>query len=80
MATAAELFEQYRRDWDAALCPCIACLLNACPEGEREALNALLGEHLATSSTPPWSAAQLARFEERVADAIAPMFAERPSN
>jgi hypothetical protein len=78
--TAAELFEQYRADWNAALCPCITCLLNACPEAEREALNALLGEHLATSPTPPYSEAQLRRFEVRVADAIAPLFAERPSN
>lgn len=70
MATAAELFDAYHRDWDAALCPCITCLLNACPEGEREALNALLDEHLATSPTPPWSPPQIARFEERVAAAL----------
>lgn len=63
--TAASLYEEFRRDWNAALSPCVACLLARCPAGEVDALHELLDAGLTELSTPPYSPVQLRRLAER---------------
>lgn len=68
--TAIDLFDDYRRDWEAALNPCLDCLLRSCPESEREALHALVENHLMTAATPPYSPVQMRRTREKVAPIV----------
>jgi hypothetical protein len=67
--TAVALFTEYRKDWDAALNPCIHCLYESCPESEQPALQALLDHYLDSDEgfkTPPYSPVQMRRQQEKL--------------
>lgn len=66
--TAADLFEEYRKDHDAALEPCIYCLIDRCPPEQEEQLRALLEMWLDSDRyrTPPYSPVQSRRLQERI--------------
>lgn len=64
--TAASLYEEFRRDWNAALRPCVTCLLARCPAGEVDALHERLEAGLTELPTPPYSLVQRRRLAERV--------------
>lgn len=67
--TADDLFDEYVKDWNAALNPCMACLLERCPEDELPALNALIDYYLSSDGsckTPPYSPVQARRLHEKM--------------
>jgi hypothetical protein len=64
--TATDLFDEFRRDEEAALRPCLHCLLERCPDGERASLDTLLDDWLMSASSPPYSPVQLRRLSEKI--------------
>jgi hypothetical protein len=67
MKSAVELFAEYRRDHQAALEPCIHCLVERCPDEEREQLDALLDSFYSDEyRRPPYSPVQTRRIHEKL--------------
>jgi hypothetical protein len=65
-ATATALFEDFCRDWEAALRPCVICTMHRCPEEDQEELVEWLDAYLTTAPTPPYSEVQHERLMESV--------------
>jgi hypothetical protein len=66
--TAVALFNEYVKDYEAALNPCMLCMLEKCPEAEREKLDVLLEAHLDCDdfSRPPHSPVQMRRIQAKL--------------
>jgi hypothetical protein len=66
--TAVGLFVEYKRDEEAALNPCTHCLIEKCPEDEREKLFALLEAWTEDEGyrSPPYSPVQLRRIQAKL--------------
>lgn len=65
--TAVDLFREYRLDWEAALNPCMMCLLENCPDSEKVALHALFDSYMEEGhESPPYSPVQCRRLADKM--------------
>jgi hypothetical protein len=64
--TAVALFTDYRKDFEAAMEPCLMCMFEKCPEPEREKLDALLEAYHDEMPRAPYSPVQLRRIMEKM--------------
>lgn len=61
-----ELFEEFKKDWCAALRPSVTEYILRCqPEG-RDELGELIEDYMAHAPDPPYSEVQLIRLEEKL--------------
>lgn len=67
--TAVSLFHEYVKDHEAAMEPCLMCVIEKCPEPEREKLDALLEAYHDRDDAPrpPYSPVQVRRIMEKMA-------------
>lgn len=66
--TAVALFNEYAKDYEAAMGPCLLCLIEKCPEAEREKLDALLEAYHDRDDAPhpPYSPVQMRRIQAKM--------------
>jgi hypothetical protein len=68
---ADKLFDSFRKDWEATLCPSVTAYLSMCTNGDdREELRDRITHYLDSAPTPPYSERQLTRFKEKVAELL----------